>query len=153
MTKQARVVLADCRGALEELTNGVYEDRWRRRWVVTVVLLRAVGHVLDNVDSQQSPKMKRAIAAAWTELKARKPDHAIYWSFIDDERNNVVKEYLVGAGYNITVYPGADRPTDFEYVINTGPFKGQLQNEVVAKAIEWWKEYLDAIDSAVENAP
>ena len=153
MTQHARTVLSDCRGALEELTAGVHDDRWRRRWVATVVLLRTVGHVLDKVDSKRSPKMKTAIDEAWTELNNGKPNPAIFWHFIEDERNNVVKEYRVGAGYNTTVYPGANRPADFEYVVNTGPFKGRLQQQVVAEAIEWWEKYLDAIDLAVANAP
>lgn len=153
MTLQARTVLSDCRGALEELMAGVHDARWRRRWVATIVLLRTVGHVLDNVDSQRSPQMKAAIAAAWAQLKSQKPNPSIFWQFIDDERNNIVKEYLVGAGYNITVYPGAERPADFEYVINTGPFKGRAQREVIDEAIQWWGQYLDAIDVAARNAP
>ncbi|HEY9209789.1 MAG TPA: hypothetical protein VIO56_00125 [Methylotenera sp.] len=126
---------------------------WRRRWVATTVLLRAVGHVLDNVDSQSSPKMKSAIDAAWVELKSQKPNPAIFWQFIDDERNNIVKEYVIGAGHNVTVFPGANQPADYEYVINTGPFKGHLQRDVVKEAIAWWEQHLDAIDSAVNNAP
>ncbi|MBZ0106945.1 MAG: hypothetical protein K8H84_15110 [Sulfuricella denitrificans] len=153
MTRQARLVLDDCRGALEELTDGVHDARWRRRWVAAMVLLRAVGHVLDNVDSQRDPKMQAAIADAWMQLKRRKPEPTIFWQFIYDERNNVVKEYLVGAGHNITVYPGADRPADYQYVINTGPYKGRQQREVIAEAIKWWEQYLDAIDAAASHAP
>ena len=143
------MVLSDCRGALDELTTGVHGASWRGRWVTAVVLLRAVGHVLDNVDSQRIPEMKAAIAAAWHQLKCQKPEPTIYWQFIDEERNNLIKEYLVGAGHNVTVYLGADRPADFDYVINTGPFKGRQQREVVAEAIEWWENYLDAIDASV----
>lgn len=153
MTQQARIVLNDCRGALDELMMGVHDSRWRRRWITTIVLLRTVGHVLDKVDSQQNPMMKAAIDDAWAQLNSQKPNPVIFWQFIDDERNNIVKEYLFGAGHNITVYPGANRPADFDYVINTGPFKGRQQSEVIEEAIQWWEQYLDAIDVAAWNAP
>jgi hypothetical protein len=54
MTAAARLVLDDCRGALADLKEGVQGAEWRRRWIVTVVLLRAVGHVLEKVDGAAS---------------------------------------------------------------------------------------------------
>lgn len=48
MTLAARETLEDCRGALAELTDGVKGGQWRRRWIIAIVLLRAVGQVLDS---------------------------------------------------------------------------------------------------------
>jgi len=113
-----------------------------------MVLLRAVGHVLDHVDAKGGPKMRAAIDSAWVALKERKPYSLIFWEFIDQERNNVLKEYAVGAGHNTTVYLNSSRPVEYEYLINVGPYKGRRQREVVLEAIEWWTRYLDAIDAA-----
>jgi len=40
-------------------------------------------------------------------------------------------------------------PTVYHYVINDGPFKGRDQRQVLQEAIEWWRAYLDAIDSNI----
>ena len=47
-TKHARAVLSDCEESLLDL-HVAKQDSLRRRWVATVSLLRAVGHVLDKV--------------------------------------------------------------------------------------------------------
>src|SRR5450759_1169232 len=104
MTARARIVLSDARDALSDLADGVSGSEWRRRWVTAVVLLRAVGHVLDKVDAESSPAMCRAIAEAWRGLPASKPEPRIFWDFIDAERNNVLKEYVLAAGQGVTVF-------------------------------------------------
>jgi len=104
MTARARIVLSDARDALSDLADGVSGSEWRRRWVTAVVLLRAVGHVVDKVDAESSPAMHRAIADAWRGLGASKPEPIIFWDFIDAERNNVLKEYLLSAGQGVTVF-------------------------------------------------
>lgn len=147
MTQAARLVLEDCRGALADLTDRVHGETWRRRWVTVIVLLRTVGHVLEKVDASNSPKLGTAIAGAWVKLVQSKPEPRIYWEFIHTERNNILKEYQIRAGHDITVFVGANRPPDFRYVINAGPYKGRLQAEVIAEAIAWWEQYLDHIDA------
>ncbi|MDL5030631.1 hypothetical protein QRD43_01830 [Pelomonas sp. APW6] len=93
MTTAAREALDDCKGALAELADGVQGGQWRRRWIISVVLLRAVGHVLDNVDGSRSAAYRLAIDSWWSQLKASKPEPAIFWSLIDEERNTILKEY------------------------------------------------------------
>jgi hypothetical protein len=73
MTQAAREVLEDCRGAVDEIVDGIQGRSWRRRWITAVVLLRAVGHVLENVDVKISPHYKRAIREAWSKLKYSEP--------------------------------------------------------------------------------
>jgi len=87
MTAAARAVLADCEAALAEITHGVQGSAWRRRWINAVVLLRAVGHVLENVDTQRSAAYRTAIERAWKVLQASRPSPAIFWQFIFEERN------------------------------------------------------------------
>jgi hypothetical protein len=165
MTAAARIVLADCEEALAEIADGVQGGAWRRRWITTVVLLRVVGHVLDKVDSMRSAAHKRAIADGWTSLQRSKPEPAIFWGFIDEERNSILKEYRLSAGQGVTVRPGGvsvnlrtgeqhaseGLPPIYHYVINDGQFKGRDQRDVLREAIEWWRSYLDAIDRQVAS--
>jgi len=145
MTRAAREVLEDCRVAVQQLGGGTQGRAWRIQWVSAVVLLRAVGHVLNSIDGKD-PKYASAIADAWDELKHSKPAPAIFWQFIETERNNIVKEYEIGAGQGVTVYLGQTRPADNHYLINVGPYQGREQREVLAEAIAWWEEYLANID-------
>jgi hypothetical protein len=152
MTTAARAVLEDCRGALAELVDGLQGGAWRRRWITAVVLLRAVGHILDKIDSR-SAKYARPIAAAWSSLNGSKPAPTIFWAFIESERNNILKEYELSAGQGATVGPlGASKPTvTHHYLINSGPFAGRDQRDVVREAIAWWEAYLDAIDKTATS--
>jgi len=163
MTTSARLVLADCEEAAADLVCGVQGSSWRRRWITSVALLRVVGHVLDKVDSSRSTVHKLAIDEAWRSLQRSKPEPAIFWGFIINERNNVLKEYKLSAGQGVTVRPGGvsvdlvtgaqhaseGLPTIYHYVINDGLFKGRDQRHVLREAIEWWRAYLDAIDSNI----
>ena len=145
MTRAAREVLEDCRVAVQQLGGGTQGRAWRIQWVAAVVLLRAVGHVLNSVDGKV-PKYASAIADEWDELKRSKPAPPIFWQFIETERNNIVKEYEIGAGQGVTVYVGQNRPHDTHYLINVGPYQGREQREVLAEAIAWWEQYLANID-------
>ena len=82
----ARAVLADCDQALEEL-KVARQETLRRRWLTMVALLRAVGHVLDKVDGATSPALRTVINQRYAALKASRPDPAIFWHFIEEERN------------------------------------------------------------------
>jgi hypothetical protein len=146
MTVAAREVLEDCRAAAAEIGNCVQGRAWRCRWVAAVVLLRTVGYVLATVDSKRNSKLKQAIDSAWARTQASKPEPSMFWQFIDEERNNIIHEYEVGAGQGATVYPGTQARVEHHYVINTGIFAGRDQREVLGEAIAWWAQYLDAID-------
>ena len=165
VTRYARIVLADCEDALAELNSGPTGVEWRRRWVTTVALLRAVGHVLSKVDRAADADLANAIDASFAALKASKPCPAIFWEFIDRERNNVLKMYRIGAGQGVTVRPGtaivdaelrqigslASGPTTYEHLMRTGPFADKDPRALVAEAIQWWRSYLDAIDQRARS--
>jgi hypothetical protein len=151
MTSSARLVLDDCRGAVEEIFDGIQGPTWRRRWITAVTLLRTVGYVLGAVDTKVSPEYKRAIDTAWSALNASKPAPAIFWEFIDTERHNIVHEYEVGAGQGVTVFLGQKRSPEYHYLLNTGPFAGRDQRVVLREAISWWESYLDAIDRSAKG--
>ena len=166
MTSAAREALEDCRGALTELTDGVQGRQWRRRWITSMVLLRAVGHVLDNVDGARSPEYRTAVDSWWRQLKSTKPEPMIFWSLIDEERNTILKEYQTRAGQGVTVQLSGieinlqtgeqkvdpPRPAIYHYAINTGPFAGRDQRELIAEGIAWWEKELNAIDTTASAA-
>jgi hypothetical protein len=169
MTTAARLVLADCKWALSEHTDDLRFEAFRVSWISVVTLLRAVGHVLDKVDSTRSATVKAAIDAWWIKLKQTRPEPAIFWQFIEQERNTVVKQYTYTRSRtahcdpprspgkpNLCIdvtYKRADRLqlSGFEFTNSermTGPFKGKHEREVAELAIAWWHEQLDAIDRA-----
>ena len=166
MTAKARVVLEDCRQAIAELTDDLQGAEWRLRWVTVVTLLRAVGHVLYYVDRQTSPVMQDAVDQAWSHVSGTKPRPEILWGFIDEDRHAVIKEYRFTAGQGVKIFPPplrlsatfAGRPSlpspivegraEFVYEMGSGPFSGRDPRAVAREAVDWWQEYLDAIDAA-----
>ncbi len=149
MTAAARLVLDDCREALNELREDPTGSLWRRRYVACIALLRAVGHVLGKVDVKTSAKHKAAIDAWWQQQKNTEPMPEVFWSFIENERNLLLKEYGPVAGQNVTVFVGGGRDPEYSYVMKDGPFKGVDPRKLVADAIDWWEGKLNAIDQNV----
>src|SRR2546426_8009511 len=163
MTTVARIVLADCEGAVTDLTGPGVGAKWSRRWVALVALLRAVGHVLDKVDGQRSRDIRRVVDDEYRKLKDLKPEPHIFWGFIEDERNLVLKEYRFRgvhvSGFNVTSVTGASLKTGQQFtltregggdlnlhVFDEGPFAGRNHLDVATEAIRWWRSYLDQID-------
>jgi hypothetical protein len=105
MTRYARLALDDCRVALDQLRAEPTGQLWRVRWVGAVALLRSVGHVLKNVDRNSDQKLRSAIDSTWQELSNSKPEPLILWKFIEEERNNVLKEYRTTAREHVIVQP------------------------------------------------
>ncbi|MGB2895965.1 MAG: hypothetical protein WBB65_07375 [Anaerolineales bacterium] len=166
MTQYARLVLKDCEAAMQDLQSGAIGHTYRSRWVGAVALLRTVGHVLDKRDKLKDEWMATAIDNAWSELKQTKPEPRIFWEFIEEERNNVLKLYEFGAKENITVRPGAisinldtgeqvsspSGETTYDHFVAGGPLEGFTPDEAVAQAIEWWCSYLDRVDREATEA-
>ncbi len=119
-------------------------------------------HVLKTVDSQASTEMANAIQAAWETLQRTKPEPDIFWQFIEEERNNVLKAYQFGAKENVNISPptlhldlktgeqwsSGGAPTTYHHIMGPGPFAGQHPTDLVAEGIAWWRSYLDNIDTA-----
>ena len=149
MTNAARVVLFDCREARSELVDELSGSLWRRRYFACVALLRAVGHVLHNVDAEATDSHRSAIENWWQHQKQTKPEPAIFWSFVENERNRFLKTYEPIAAQNMTVFPGSNRESETTFVMKDGPFKGVDPRKLIIDAIEWWEKELDDIDREI----
>jgi hypothetical protein len=99
-------------------------------------------------------------------MNASKPEPRIFWGFIEEERNNILKGYRSSAKQNVTIFLSAVRlnvivggqvvsappppppPPDplYEHVMAEGPFIGRDPRDLVGEAINWWRDYLDEID-------
>lgn len=167
MTQQARIVLQDAKFAISRHNDQLQSEWFRISWISIVTLLRAVGHVLHNVDSLSSPKMKSAIDNKFKEILKTKPDPKIFWEFIVQERNRFLKNYEYGIDRSITVPAlsggflkvdcGDSRGGQFSpgskliSIITSGPFKGRYEKEVAWEAYDWWEKYLNEIDELVKK--
>ena len=127
---QARLVLADCRAALEQAERAPDPAALRVSWAAVVALLRAVRHVLDKVDGRKSESLRRAIDARWRLWDADRAGNRVFWSFIESEPKSVLKVYDFGHNQDDPGQPGL---------------------EVARKAVAWWAAELDAIEAAARE--
>lgn len=162
MALVARKTLADCEVAHELLKQEKQESAtWRPHWVGCLALLRAVGHVLRNVDRETDDKHRAVINATWDEWKSTKDkgDNAIFWNFIEAERNNLLKEYKFGVepeptyivteeGDRIVTEEGEPIVTEDDYFrLSHAGFEDKEARDVIGEAIKWWHEQLGAIEA------
>lgn len=145
---RARLVLSDANEATQRLQQRFQEGgNWRVEWVAVVTLLRAVDHVLRLVDNQDPPA-KAAILAAWERWKLKPARDAIFWEFILEERNNVIKEYVIGEAapsYLLMEDGGRLALEDSSGFL----ILEQPNIERVYEALAWWEEELSAIEDAM----
>ena len=156
MTAIARKVLSDLRVAQELLQTEQSSDPFRVLWVASVALYRAIGHAIQKVDSISSPQLRLAIQATYESWKGNPDHHPVFFEFIEDERNSVLKEYefgfMSGAGtLDGLVLPNgllATLSDNFFCPMSAGRFAGVDCRAVLDLSINWWQQ-LDHIDRAV----
>lgn len=155
MVQQARRVLADCKHALDLLQAESRPDTFRVLWVAGIALVRAVGHVLQKVDGEQSPAVKKAVGLAYAAWKADTTGNSIFWEFIEEERNRILKQYEVGffAG-PVDVLAGGEVHSLDDHLfspITDGAFAGEDCRDVLELALEWWERQLTMIETAAQG--
>lgn len=169
MTRTARQVLIDCEIALEMLEAEQDLVRWRVHWAGALALLRAVGHVLHKVDSAD-PKVRHQVDVAYDRWKSNKTENAIFWEFIEQERNNILKEYRFNLHpldqVDVAVTMTAHHPDTGEIVqlpqmfpireniyrpILDGYSEGDDARDVYREALNWWKTELTAIEHGLSE--
>ncbi|HUG81870.1 MAG TPA: hypothetical protein VML01_09415 [Bryobacterales bacterium] len=155
MMQKAQEVLSDCRHALDLLEGESQPQTFRVLWVAGVALTRAVGHVLQKIDGEQNDATKKAVEAAYASWKADKLGNAIFWEFIEEERNQVLKQYELGfLADPVNVMAGGEVTTLDGHLfcpITDGTFAGEDCRDVLERAIEWWKRQLAEIECAARK--
>lgn len=156
---RARLVLSDCRVALDLLDSADDDAHFRLYWLACCTLLRTVGHVLHKVDAPQvSSSRADSIFALWETLKADRTAHPLFWEFIENERNRMVKEYRPNyeRGEHMLIVPDESAEDwvseivgpDLYSPIGSGPFAGEDARDMLREAIAWWDERLRVIENA-----
>lgn len=159
MTTQAKKVLNDLKQSYAMLENEEDYTKFRVLWVAAITLARAVGHILDKVDSKQSILMKTIIDKKWKNLKnnENRAENIIFFEFIENERNQILKEYefgMLSSPINLMI-----EGKDSVFTLNScmymplqdGKYTGEDCRDVLAEAIIWWENYINEINLAVLN--
>ena len=67
---------------------------WRVRYAGICSLLRTSIHLISvDAKSCMNDELTAELKAEWNGVKKNPDDHAIYWKFVNKERNNILKEY------------------------------------------------------------
>ena len=164
MTSAAREVLIDCRTALEMLEEVEDLRRWRVLWAGLVALLRSVGQVLKKVDGADAV-IGRAVDERFMRLKAERQENAIFWEFIDKERNSILKEYRsnVSSADEIPLLVesyalhGGTAGEVFQLGENLyrpiliGYGQGEDARDIYQEALDWWDRELTIIEDLLRR--
>ncbi|WP_208281537.1 hypothetical protein [Massilia oculi] len=161
-TKASRAVLADVTLVRAILEDEVNTAQWRLHWILSVVLLRAVGHVLDKVDGRSNAEVRKTANEMFKQWKTD-DKHRIFNQFIDLERNSILKEYetqmsegpvpiivkLLGPGNIIKDEQFFIDENIYRPVVG-GFYSGEDGRTLIDEALTWWTEQLDEIDRRVQ---
>jgi hypothetical protein len=164
---RARQFLDYCRHAAILLRENPTGSEWVIKWAATLALLRAVGDALEKVDAKESKSFKYAQSQWWNEIKQNKPNHAIFWRFIREDRNLLLHEAELTAGQSAMVVltgvsvhaltgnqqPPTQEPlpspqATYSYHMNRGAFHGHDPRDLVDQAIKWWDDQITSIENA-----
>ena len=159
--KRVHVALEDSRQAVEELRSldwGILSNPslWRRRYLTAISVIRAVGHILKNVESKKSPAHKQAIQEAWNRIKGRQ----LFTRFIKADRDSILKEYfaltelkLKGGAFAVRDDEGnrvgIEQRKEISLVVSNGHYKGKDAISLFDEAIEFWETEIDRIERRV----
>ncbi|HLQ90730.1 MAG TPA: hypothetical protein VK148_11910 [Xanthobacteraceae bacterium] len=140
--------LRDCYRAFHELKSAEDGAQFRLRWITVIVLLRAVGHVLEKVDARRSPILHDAVTAAWARLRANRYANLIFFEFIERERNLVLKEYEFDG--NVIMTSAGDSPLSARHAMRVGD-RVIYQLDLLSEALRWWEGHLGDIEGDAES--
>lgn len=134
----------DCASILFHFQNSDVADEgeelteWRIFWVAGITLLRTIGHVLAKVDSKTSKVHALKIRSFWEEIKADRVSSAIFWEFVEKERNSLIKTYSFGAELSHDDHGHFIRFAD-----------GQDAFQLFREAVYWWRYQLELLEQTL----
>ena len=149
----ARRVLRDANRARTEFSKALSSDNiatLRLRWITAITLLRAVGHVLKNIDASRSPALESAISAAWKRWDTQPFHHLIFHEFIKKERDTLQKEYRA----SIFPRPSAEQQRTETPSVYSAILVGDRSYSPIGAinaSIAWWETELGHIEAEAGN--
>ena len=175
MKLKAEQVIEDCEFAIAKHNSSLQGTEFRLSWWTIVSLLRAIGHVLEKVDSRESIRHAQIISDEYEKLKKTKPKPEIYWNFIKIERDNYLKEYNYGAQRQLTNSWQTEQgekafisvrlddqstgritplmPSMYqESFIKEGYYKGENEHRIACEALSWCKAYVENIKKRISES-
>lgn len=165
MQLTARDVLSDCEIALEILEDTEDVHRWRVLWAGAVALARTVGHVLRHVDRKE-PQFRAAIDQRFELWKIERDANAVFWDFIEEERNNLLKEYKSRVSdaeeIPLGILPSTeDFDSEETFLLGenlyrpilSGYGEGEDARDIYKEALDWWERELSAIEAISAGTP
>jgi hypothetical protein len=154
----ARLVLEDAKLVRKKLEDETDDTEWRLNWVLAVVLLRAVGDVLDKVDGAADPRVRRVAGELYRSWKEGESD-AIFGGFIKLERDSIVHEYqtaMSDGSIRIAIIQDGregDEAHGLSWLdenlyrpMEEGPFAGEDGRDLIDEALSWWHRQLDEVE-------
>jgi hypothetical protein len=142
-------------------------DHWRVHWAGSLALLRAVGHVLQKVDSKRPGSHRKCVEEWWEKWRPTMGTEArpnIFADFIEEERNLILKEYefrfdpaerpgyvLSRSGNRVWLRDGTPlvgRNLE-RFVITGGAFADRDGRELLRESEHWWAAQLSDLDARV----
>lgn len=120
--------------------DGQELPEWRLFWVAGITLLRTIGHVLAKVDAENSGTHKKIIQEMWDSVKKNRNESRIFWEFVENERNNILKTYSFGAKL---VHDSEGSFIEFE--------DGSDAFELFREAIYWWRDKLIELETNIKK--
>lgn len=106
-------------------------------------MLRSVGHVLHKVDANTSAKHKLVINEFWQSWRSAKIDNWIFYDFIEQERNDILKLFSFGAQIPTTdgdIRSLAYGATDLD------------ATQLFREAVYWWRFQLRAMETQLSQS-
>ncbi len=145
---------SDGQRAVALLSRELNSDRlvlsdWKIHWVAACALLRASIELFKLDKKLCFPALASGVKQEWEVIDKDRADHAIYWGFLRDERNNILHEYKWSAYVQYLdreskatqPRPGllSLLPDQYEtdLVIRDGPYKGSKAIDIIIKSPEW----------------
>jgi hypothetical protein len=155
---KARLVLQDAMFVREKLENELGHIEWRLYWVLAVVLLRAVGHVLDKVDGANDPAVKKEANQLHKSWRTG-DENVIFRDFIERERNSILKKYESEITEGpVPIIAHLQRHDGFDVIrqflieeniyrpMKAGTFEGEDGRTLLDESIAWWARQLQELD-------
>jgi hypothetical protein len=147
--------LSDGRSGIRHLDEKLaaskfFLSEWKISWIGTCAVLRTAIDLF-RVDAKSClvPRIKGEIAAEWKAIADQREQHAIFWEFLRQERDNVIHQYQWRA-YETWMKPdGSFRAARLSLLMldedgarpvllmRDGPFKGRNSLDLLKEAADW----------------